>query len=225
MQNFNTYDPLKFSKKFPGSPIHQKLVNNLPHGTVLHYDWYWHRSDGMGRDIDTDFREGFPVSIFYYLEMLLETKATRIYDIGCGQNMFKRLADDRIYGIDPGQDPFVDPKGIDEIGSFNKDFVMKHKDSMEAAMAINSLHFVRYDQLQKQLQDFVSCLAIGGRGLVCLNAARFSDDIQGLQLEEHVRQSIQALVGVDFKVVDIDIQGIANEFSNGNVRLVFDRIA
>jgi SAM-dependent methyltransferase len=223
MQNVNTYDPEKFSKEFPKSNLYKRLINNLPQGTLLHYDWYWHNSEGMGRDIDTEYKEGFPVSIFYYLQILLETTATKIYDIGCGQNMFKRLADDRIYGIDPGLDPFIDPKGIDEIESFNQDFVQKYRNSMEAAMAVNSLHFVRYDELQKQLQDFVSCLKVGGRGLVCLNAARFSDDIQGLQLEQHVRQSVQGLVGVDFKVVDIDIQGIANEFSNGNVRLVFDR--
>jgi len=226
MNNFNFYDATQFSKTFQDTDVYKKLIKNLPEDTKLHYDWYWHSSEGMGRDIDTEFKEGFPVSIFYYLNFILETPCERIYDIGCGQNMFKRLADDRIYGIDPCQDIFIlrAKDLVDEIDLFDDKFVAKHHSAFDAAFAINSLHFIKYHELEQRIKDFVSCFKIGGRGLLCMNSARFNDDISGVELENYIRKVLDRIHNIKFLVVDVNVQLIENEFSNGNVRLVFERI-
>jgi hypothetical protein len=139
--------------------------------------------------------------------------------------MFKRLVDDRIYGIDPCKDPFIKSKEfVDEIDFFDSKFVDKYHSTFDAAFAINSLHFIKYNELEQRIKDFVSCFKIGGRGLLCLNSARFNDDISGVELENYIRNVLDRIDNVKFLVVDMNIRLIENEFSNGNVRLVFERV-
>ena len=50
--------------------------------------------------IGTDYQSQFSMVPFYYLEKLLETKPTNIYDLGCGWNIFKKYIPN-VIGVSP----------------------------------------------------------------------------------------------------------------------------
>lgn len=107
----------------------------------------------------------FHCTTFYYIEKLMEINPSKILDIGCGSNIFKKFYP-IIYGVDP-----IIVGGADEVDSFNDNFIEKHTEEYECAMSICSLHHdISYTFLKKRIYDFLKIIKPGGRAYIALNS-------------------------------------------------------
>jgi hypothetical protein len=236
MNNINEYSELDFRNRFENSEIHKQLKQDFTHiiwekclPTIIPYRLF---ETGLtprqwaGESL-------FYVVPFYYIEKLLETNPTTIYDIGCGWNVFKKYIPN-IIGIDKMTE---NPKLFyaDKEGQFDDEFVSTNQGQFESAFSINSLHFRSLADLKKVISDFVSTIKSGGRGFLTLDIKRmleqtsdeetirlFSTNTPTIeQYDKYVREEL-AKVDCKYIVVDVDLS-ILDEYMNGNIRIVFER--
>ena len=173
----------------------------------------------------------FNISVFYYIKFLTELNPDRIVDIGCHNNLLKKVCP-IIYGISNN------PKHVnaDEISSFNSEFSKKHQNQFQCAMSICSLHFVSLTRFEQRVADFVNIVKPGGRGFVTFNIVRsieasFNEELEQLfqtinptsqQIASYIDQKIKNMP-YKFLVVENLIEQVKDETMNGNVRLVFEK--
>jgi len=225
MDNLNIYNQTEFEAYFPTTKTFLNLCKNLPNAEFK-FEKHYKRPDGRGRDVIINHTD-YPVDIFYYLEFIFRLNPDKIYDIGCGQNQFKRFANESIIGIDPGLDPFTARPGgqcyIDMFDTFDNTFVKKYDRSMKYAISVNALHFIEETQFRNQVQQFVNLIEPGGRGALILNSARFSNAQHGSD-DKYYLKELDSISGINFLVIDIDPGVCEDDYSNGNIRLVFDKL-
>ena len=90
----------------------------------------------------------FHCSTFYYIEKLLEINPSKILDVGCGSNTFKKF-----YPIIYGIDPLI--QDADEKIQFNETFIRNHLNEFECVMSICSLHRdISFFSLEQRICDF-----------------------------------------------------------------------
>ena len=173
----------------------------------------------------------FFVSSLYYLEFLLEKNPKVIVDIGCGENLFKKLIPN-IHGIDPTPNNHL----ADEFDFFDAEFSQGHTDTYESAFSINALHFISLKDFEKRILEFYNIVAPGGRGFITFNVTRMvertsAQDLQTLfssnsptrdQLTQYVEPILNNL-SINFLLVEVLINDTSNDAANGNIRLIFDK--
>jgi len=103
---------------------------------------------------------------FYYLNLLQEIKPNKIYDIGCGWNIWKSYMPN-IHGVDTWSNY------ADEVGHYNSEWVEQRKGQLEAAFTINmdiglSQEPATFDNIGDQILEFAQLLKPGGRGYISL---------------------------------------------------------
>jgi hypothetical protein len=95
MVNLNPFDEDTFKCAFTGTKIYANLIKVYPPNYLIWSKVHW--SDTFSRKsvhVETATVRGwlngrFSLTPFYYLQPLLDTDYDNIYDIGCGENMFK----------------------------------------------------------------------------------------------------------------------------------------
>jgi hypothetical protein len=169
----------------------------------------------------------FSITPFYYFDFLLEKNPTKIYDIGCGCNIWKKYLP-QIVGIDPIN------KKADIQDIFNDDFVLRYKNTIESFISINALHFIDIGLIAEQLCKVNTVLTKNGRAFVTMNLARLVENTPSLDVDKsHLSQDqlrlLESMVRdqvtesqLNFICVDIDFANY-NSWINGNIRLVFDK--
>ena len=225
--NINAYDPNKFKKNFVETEIYQKLIFDYD-CVGFEKNWQQFRFITPRQHWAQAHPSYFSAVPFYYLDFLVKKNPKKIYDIGCGWNIFKKYIPN-IIGIgaeNPGDENFYA-----DIHSFVDDeFIMRHQNYFESAFSICALHFVPLSNLKKVVLDFYSILAPGGTGWVALNLQRMLEHDLSIpkinsksitDLDINIRNQIYD-IGIDFLVVDIDLTEL-NEFMNGNIRLVMQK--
>ena len=108
----------------------------------------------------------FMVDIFYYIDMIIDSNTKILYDIGCGENIFKEILKEKcdVFGIDPWK---IEDSDLDMTFEM---FAALHKNKIKNAMAINSIHFDTVDQIfSNKIPLFFSMLQKEGKGLITLN--------------------------------------------------------
>ena len=224
--NHNVYRQTDFEPRFRQSKIYKRLEQDFD---VISFEkLYKNPRPTTPRQIEA---KAIPESIFsavpfYYLGYLLDTSPSKIYDIGCGWNIFKKYIPN-IIGI--GAE-------LPESGGFygdlhnhvNEHFVRKYQNFFPAAFSINALHYRPLSDIQEIVKDFHSMLKPGGRGWLTLNIARMIElDLENFMnkssacLEVYVRNELD-LPDIDFIVFDVDLS-ILDEYMNGNIRLVIQK--
>lgn len=114
MQNINTYDKESFKKKFLETKVYNKLRRDYNEDKLSWDKFFFRNNHKTFKSVGSDqaperflggnatlrdlASEYFSASVFYYLLPLLEQPYDKIYDIGCGRNMFKPYID-RLIGI------------------------------------------------------------------------------------------------------------------------------
>ena len=75
----------------------------------------------------------FIIDIFYYLDMIFDGADYDYYDIGCGDNLFKKIYGDdfNVIGIDCSDDA--------DLHCTFEEFLAKNRNKVDRAFAINSL--------------------------------------------------------------------------------------
>jgi len=223
MRNVNVY-PSTFKKTFLKTKLGKKILKE-------NYDLLIEKElpqlfSNPREDMMTSC---FSIVPFYYFNFLLEKKPSKIYDIGCGSNTWKKYFPN-IVGIDPNN------KKADVKECFNKKFIKTHANSLESIIAINSLHFIDIKNFCDRLIEVNQVLSNNGRAFVTFNLARlvkrpskqlssaYRTRISNLHLKKielYLRKQLTKSK-LKFVCIDIDFTNY-NSFINGNIRLVFDK--
>ena len=85
--------------------------------------------------------------IFYYIDYLYNTQPTSVIDVGCGECIWKNWFPN-ITGFDPNSNEFSQQDFVD---FFDKDYSQGHAGNYHSGMALNSLHFIDWEDIPEQL--------------------------------------------------------------------------
>ena len=132
----------------PGIPF--KNFTNLDVDLLKHYDRLF--------DTVVDFEitpryfheTGLKIGIrdiFYYIDQLYNTQPTSVVDVGCGECIWKKWFPN-IVGFDPNVNEFSKQDFVD---FFDEDFSIGHTQRYDCGMALNSLHFIDWYFIPKQI--------------------------------------------------------------------------
>lgn len=181
----------------------------------------------------TDYQSQFSMVPFYYLEKLLETNPTNIYDLGCGWNIFKKYIPN-VIGVSPthNNDNYADIH--DQV---DDDYIKGHENYFESVFSINALHFIPLSELEKIVKGFASMVKTNGkgRGFLSLNLQRMIDRTPGEFLIKHINAaptkhdyekyvlSVLEKIDVNYIILDVDLLYGIDDWMNGNIRIVFER--
>jgi hypothetical protein len=228
IENLNPYYSDAYKQRLIGTPFYQRLSEDFD---ILSFDKFFTAPEDQQATPRQFFGDKkllrkqtkFSLVPFYYIDYLLEKKPTTILDLGCGWNVFKNYIPN-ITGIGPESDHQY--KFADITDCIDEEFVVNHKDSIESAIAINSLHFHPITEFKNIVTNFVSMLKSGSRGFITFNWAlmlNFTPQYVHGQIWDYNSYIRQALSEVDCKfiVVDIDLSRLDDPM-DGNVRLVLE---
>lgn len=110
------------------------------------------------------FYQYWNFNTFYYLQPFLNIDDV-VYDLGCGGNLFKPYIKNLV-----GIDPFHPNADINDI--CDTDFVKGHQNFFKRVFAINSLHFIQLNELNRVIHEFYSMIAPGGIGYISFGLAQ-----------------------------------------------------
>ena len=102
-ENVNAYDVDAFKSSFIKTDLYKAIAKNYQY---LHWEKFFDPMQPNAFHLATKskHRKRWPneysLTPFYYLNFLLEKNPTTIYDLGCGDNSFKKYIPN-IIGIDP----------------------------------------------------------------------------------------------------------------------------
>lgn len=184
---------------------------------------------------EVNFSSFFSVDPIYYIKFLQQTSPSRIYDIGCGGNIWKNIFPN-IIGIDPTSEH------ADINDSFDKNFIKKYQGNFESVIAINALHFIPIFNFKKRMLELKDILEVNGRAYVTFNLAVLVKNTQNIEdvlkttskdekdlvrsADPYIRNCLQELKnsGFNFLCIDIDFDKYEyNSNMDGNIRLVFEK--
>jgi SAM-dependent methyltransferase len=218
------YNAVEFENRFPNSPLYLRALEfakkSLELSLKLHqenfqldYGFDVHPQHYMTARLRLN---SVSMSVFYYIEHLLEKNPVSVIDVGCGENLFKHVIDG-LYGIDP---LFAQ---ADEQIEFDSVWATEHNNKFDAAMAINSLHFNHLAQFETYIKDFAKIIKPGGRGFITFNLPRLikKDTITFDQAVMHCDKVIRDL-DLNWIIVDQNYHNLECK-ANGNIRLVFEK--
>jgi len=114
-------------------------------------------------------------------------------------------------------------------------YIQEHQNYFQSVFSICALHFHPLHLFKKVVLDFVSMIAIGGRGFLALNLQRMiqRESNQFLlqefltitpsrsQYDQYIRKELSTL-NLNFLILDVNLACIRDSM-NGNVRLVVER--
>ena len=175
----------------------------------------------------------FSMVSFYYLEKLLETNPTYIYDLGCGWNIFKRYIPN-IIGVSPTHN--ID-NNADIHDLVDDGYIKGHQNYFESVFSICALHFISLSELEEIVKGFASMVKPNGqgRGFLSLNMKRMIERTPCEFLEKHIDAaptrhdyekyvlSVLENIDVNYIILDVDFSKTLDDYMDGNIRLVIDK--
>ena len=136
----NPYTPGTTFKNFPD--LDSKLVK--------HYDRLYDTTIDFEISprycYETGLKIGFR-DMYYYIDQLYNNQPNSIVDVGCGECVWKNWFPN-IVGFDPNTNEFSKQDFVD---FFDKDFSKGHTKHWDCGMAINSIHFIDWDNIPNQI--------------------------------------------------------------------------
>jgi hypothetical protein len=167
---------------------------------------------------------------FYYLKFLQEINPKKIYDFGCGWNIWKRYIPN-IIGVDGNS------KYADVLDSYNIDYIKKHQRKFDAAFTINmdaGLHTVpcTFEEVVNEIYEFSTIIRPGGRGYVslsCIGPFRFTpkewyteNNCTELTVGDNIKERLLKLP-LKILVLDCKFDMFRNHAGHdGELRVVFE---
>jgi hypothetical protein len=107
--------------------------------------------------------------IFYYIDLLYENQPRSVIDVGCGECVWKNWFPN-IVGFDPNTNPYSQQDFVD---FFDEDFSRSNMRKFDCGMALNSLHFIPWQQIPHQLD--LAMQMVRDRFLFTFNLHMFTD--------------------------------------------------
>jgi hypothetical protein len=236
------YDPVAWEIAFKKLDLYKQLANE--------YDIVYFNKQSLFRKLgftprqmygDREKITYFSAIPFYYIEWLQEINPKKIYDLGCGWNIFKKYYPN-IIGVG-AEDPESPSFNADIHDVVDDDYILGHQEYFESVFSICALHFVPLSDIRKRVLDFASMIKPGGRGWLSMNAMRMlALDSNFKNINSAAKKSNPELykpVNEDLLVIqdfcqnqlsdipnlillDIDLT-VNDEAMDGNIQILFDK--
>jgi hypothetical protein len=211
--NINPYNEKDFQDNFINSEIYAKLKNDFDLVIFSPAEKYQFSTPRFGFGSST-----FSAIPFYYLNYLVKHNPEKIYDLGCGWNIFKRYIPNLI-GIG-AESPWSSAYYGDIHDIVNEDFVRRHQNYFNSVFSINSLHFRPLKELKQTVLEFASMISPGGRGFLALDIQRMIErDDSGYNNYDYYVRSELSDVNFTYEVFDVNLSTM-DSYIDGNIRMV-----
>lgn len=218
------YVPGRSLKNFPD--LYQALENHFDvlFDQVPDKEWYKITPRyRLGGGLKIAFRD-----IFYYIDRLYDHAPDSVIDVGCGENMFCDWFPN-IVGFDPTPSAWSKSDFVDY---FDSDFSQNHTNHYDCGMALNSVHFVDWQDLGSQIE--LAMNIVKDRFLFTMNFYSFENvpESEFLELVLQLRNQLTAMpydvVLFDHLVKDFAINKLLPQFYdfhyvNGTVRFILQK--
>lgn len=239
IQQLNPIDTEKWWQEFQQSPqfavsktSYDYFIKSYQEMTIVKAAWHDTVYD-LPRKVCEQHRV-FDISPHYYIKFLLDICPEKFVDIGCGENVFKKIYPN-IVGID--SDP---TSNFDIFDHLDNDFVAGHLECFDAIISINTIHFSPIDTVKDRLLWIKEMLKPNGRAFISTNletwlmytdkqrSLSLFDGIPNLEnLVQYVHQQVMD-TGASFLVIDYPVLKYSHESTirddyNGNLRWVFEK--
>ena len=218
------YDPAAWEIAFKKSDLCKQLVNeyDVVYFDKQHFFDYDAQITTRQRAANHD-QSWFSAIPFYYIEWLQEINPEKIYDLGCGWNIFKKYYPN-IIGVEPF---FKEWPFFADIHDFvDDDYILGHQEYFESVYSICALHFIPLSDIRKRVLDFASMIKHGGRGWLSLNAARMVQrdpeftDKDTLFIEQYCKKQLATVPSLVLLEIDLTV---SDEYIDGNIQILFDK--
>jgi SAM-dependent methyltransferase len=216
MQNFNIYDPVLFKNFFVTTELYSQIQKDF---------------DLITWDVDTSsfsitgmtprqYRgmKIFSAVPFYYINQIgLDSK---IYDIGCGWNIYKKYLPD-ITGIsaEPSESKYF---YADEHGIFDDTYVENNLQKFDNVISMNSLHFIPLTEFTNRIHQLKKVTRPGGKIFVMMNVcqmiAKENSNIKN-SAGEYIRNQMSQF-SKDLLCFELDDDRVTENLSEGTLRFV-----
>ena len=224
LQDIEPYNESEFKKKFIDTNLYKALEKDFDR-----LIWQANGDDQPGGTPrqhwgDKNLLETkFGVVAFYYLEFLTKQNPKKIYDLGCGWNIFKKYIPS-IIGVG-AENPNTEWFFGDLHDFVDDDFIRGHQNYFESVFSICALHFIPMSDIRQRVLDFASMIRPSGRGFVAFNAMRMLERDKKMfncnDLESWIRSELWNL---PFNVLQFDVNlEKLDSGMDGNIRLVLEK--
>jgi hypothetical protein len=205
-------------KKFPNLDADLALYYDRVYDTVVGYEItprYFY---------ETGLKIGFR-DMFYYIDTLYANDPQSVIDVGCGECTWKKWFPN-IIGFDPGINEF---SAQDFQDFFDEDFSKGHTEHWDNGMALNSIHFISWNNINRQLD--LAMNIVKKRFLFTFNFGVMRD-VPNLTMQQQVTEFYQKLLDSKYKLVLFDapiFRGISQNkiknfgYLNGTVRFILSK--
>lgn len=216
LENINPYNETQFREKFKNTQLYAQLAKDFDLIT-------WSTNQSTFRIDNMTPRQFRGIRIFsavsfYYFEMIgLDAK---IYDIGCGWNVYKRYLPNLV-GIS-ADDPKSEFYCGDEFGFFDERYVSNNLQRFDNVIAMNSLHFIPLQDLQLRFEQLLKVTKPGGRIFVMMNVCHPIQTQRGASESNPVEYIRTQMDMFRDQVVcfELDDANVNENMSEGTLRIV-----
>jgi hypothetical protein len=211
--NINPYNEKDFQSKFSESKLYAKLKNDFDVIFFSPLEEYRFPTPRFGLG-----SSAFSATPFYYLNYLIKYNPEKIYDLGCGWNIFKKYIPNLI-GVG-AELPDSDNYYGDVHDFVDEAFVRGHQNYFDSVFSINALHFRPLRELRQTILEFASMIAPRGRGFLALNIQRMIelDSSEYNDYEYYVRSELSNM-NFTYEVFDVNLSTM-DSWMDGNIRMV-----
>lgn len=163
--------------------------------------------------------------IFYYIDMLYDNNPENVIDVGCGECTWKRWFP-RIIGFDPYSYKFSQKDFTD---FFDNDFSQGHFENYHNGMALNSVHFISWNDIKTQLG---LCMNIVKKRFLFTFNFNVMRDVPAGTTQQQIEQFYYILTQLPYKIIMFDapvLRGIPEQKAlgwtqiNGTVRFMLEK--
>jgi len=216
------YDPNDWEVTFKKSNLYKQLVNEYD-GVYFNRQDFFIKSFGLTPRQKASQR-WFSAIPFYYIEWLQEINPEKIYDLGCGWNIFKKYYPN-IIGVG-AENPDNELFFADIHDYVDDDYILGHQEYFESVYSICALHFIPLSDIRKRVLDFASMIKHGGRGWLSLNAARMVErdlefkDKDTLFIEQYCKKQLATVPSLVLLEIDLTV---SDEYIDGNIQIQINK--
>lgn len=216
MNNLNAYNSENFRKSFESTELACNLKQDFD---LLTWETDIPTLDLMGMT-PREYRGKriFSMVPFYYILQLVSS--SKIYDIGCGWNIYKKYIPN-IIGIDSRSSHFY----ADQIGSVDDAFVKKNTEKFENVMSMNALHFIPLSQFSDRIDQVLQMTKPGGKIFIMMNVCHMiraeTTSIKNTA-SKYIRDQIE-IFRDEILCFELDDNRLQLNMSEGTLRVVLQK--
>jgi hypothetical protein len=172
---------------------------------------------------ETGLRVGFR-DVFYYIDRLYDHDPKTVIDVGCAECIWKKWFP-HIVGFDPNTNEFSQQDFVD---FFDAEFSRGHAQAYDCGMALNSLHFINWSQVEERMAEAMHIVRDRFLFTFNLRCLKQSPQINEASLIEQFYTRLQAM---PYNIIVFDAplhRGLTehevrnHEHLNGTVRFILE---